>query len=227
MTNRMYDDTVTWNPFKGCEWDCTYCVPSFQRLAKMQKCEDCKSYTPHTHRERLDRIPKGGDMLFVCSSGDICFCDHECTWSIICAIKDDPRTVLFQTKSPAFWSLFIPGLPENVLLGITLETNRDEGYEKISKAPPPVARWTAFYRLNWPRKAVTIEPVMDFDLGVFSERIIDLRPEVVWIGYNSTRYAAPIPEPPAWKVNALIYELRQAEIEVRPKDLRGLEIPND
>ncbi len=163
-------------------------------------------------------------MLFVCSSADICFCDPWFFDDIVDAIRGDERTVLLQTKDPAYFRQYTDELPSNVLLGITLETNRDEGYHEISKAPPPLERWTQFYRLGWPRKAVTIEPVMNFDLSIFSERIIDLRPEVVWIGYNSTRYAAPIPEPPAWKVNALIYELRGAEIEVRTKEMRGLEV---
>jgi hypothetical protein len=34
--SNMYADAKTWNPFKGCRFDCTYCVPSFQRQAKRQ-----------------------------------------------------------------------------------------------------------------------------------------------------------------------------------------------
>lgn len=225
MTNsRMYHNVVTWNPFKGCRWNCTYCVPSFQRLAKMAKCEECKTYTPHEHPERLDSVPKGGDMLFVCSSGDICFCDHDYTWKIINAIRDDPRDVLFQTKSPGFWNLFTPGLPANVILGTTLETNRDAGYEAFSEAPPPTKRWRDFFKIGWPRMAVTIEPVMDFDLDKFAHMILVADPLWVWLGYNTRPGQVELPEPPHWKVRSLIRLLEQAGVEVRLKEMRGLEI---
>ncbi len=46
--SNMYAGAKTWNPFKGCQFDCTYCVPSFQRQAKRQlhNCQKCYGYTP-------------------------------------------------------------------------------------------------------------------------------------------------------------------------------------
>ncbi len=231
---RMYENVVTWNPFKGCSFDCTYCVPSFQRLAKMQKCEQCKTYTPHEHPERLDRIPDG-KMIFVCSSGDISFCDPEYTRRIFMAMQDDmpshPRDIhkmrwwYLQSKRPEYFAQFFEDeLPPQIMLGTTLETNRDEGYDDISKAPPPQERWDQFRGLVWALKTITVEPVMDFDLQEFAEMIVQIMPLWVWLGYNSTRHAAPIPEPPHWKVRSLIKSLETAGIEVRLKEMRGLEI---
>ena len=40
-TPNMYPYVKTWNPFKGCNFDCTYCVPSFKALAKWQ-WKNCK-----------------------------------------------------------------------------------------------------------------------------------------------------------------------------------------
>ena len=50
-TENMYAQAKTWNPFKGCEFDCIYCTPSFQRQSKRQKnlCGDCYAYSPHCH----------------------------------------------------------------------------------------------------------------------------------------------------------------------------------
>ena len=31
--SKMYAEAVTWNPFKGCKFDCSYCKPSFQQQA--------------------------------------------------------------------------------------------------------------------------------------------------------------------------------------------------
>ena len=54
--SNMYAEAETWNPFKGCNFDCTYCEPSFKRQAKGEKnlaaC-DCYRYEPHGHEDRL------------------------------------------------------------------------------------------------------------------------------------------------------------------------------
>ena len=57
--SNMYSNARTWNPFKGCEFDCTYCGPSFKKQAKRQKqrCDDCYHYRPHTYRERAMCCP--------------------------------------------------------------------------------------------------------------------------------------------------------------------------
>jgi len=41
---RMYEDVQTWNPFKGCLFDCSYRKPSFQLQAKRQKHNCLPSY---------------------------------------------------------------------------------------------------------------------------------------------------------------------------------------
>lgn len=221
---RMYAKTVTWNPFRGCRFDCTYCVPSFQALAKWQQCPQCKSYEPHEHPERLEKLPAGGDILFACSSGDVSFCDPAYFRRILDAVRDDPRDVYLQSKSPWYFDQFLAELPENVVIVTTLETNRDDGYEHISKAPPPSVRWRDFELLNWPRKVITVEPMMDFDVFAFWNMIVGLG-ECVWVGYNSRPHAAPLPEPSRGAVIGLIGRLVDSGIDVRGKDLRGLEIP--
>ena len=88
MESRMYDEVKTWNPFKGCLFDCLYCRPSFQLQAKRQKhnCQECYEYKPHEHEERLNKIPNA-KIIFVAGNGDICFCDPVYTHRIIDAIK--------------------------------------------------------------------------------------------------------------------------------------------
>ena len=108
----------------------------------------------------------------------------------------------------------------------TLETNRDEGYRKISKAPRPSVRYQQFKALDYPRKVVTIEPVMDFDLRVFGGWIRSLRPEYVWLGLNSKPESVTIPEPALDKVKKLMEMVTLAGIEIRGKELRGLELPS-
>jgi len=138
--------------------------------------------------------------VFVDGDGDITFCPLEFVKETIESIKrrneKNPEiTYYFQSKNPACFKSFMHLLPKNCMLLITLETNRDEGYERISRAPKPSVRFRDFLELDYPRKVVTIEPIMDFDQEVFLSWIIQIKPEYVWIGYNSRPKSVRLPEP--------------------------------
>lgn len=228
--SRMYAETKTWNPFKGCGFGCSYCVPSFQAQAKRQKqnCSNCYKFIPHKHPERLPKIPNA-PTVFVAGNGDISFCDPAFVRQIIAAIvkknlKRPNQVYYFQTKRPEYLAQFIGEFPPNVILVTTLETNRDEGYGAVSKAPYPSKRHAQFKQLDWPHKVVTVEPAMDFDLDVFSEWLISLKPEYVWLGFNSRPKSVSLPEPSKEKMLALAGRLKKAGIEVRGKELWGLDL---
>lgn len=226
--SHMYANAKTWNPFKGCDYDCIYCKASFQLQAKRQRknCIYCYEYTPHCHFARFSEIPKAG-IVFVCGNGDIAFSCRWCVREILKAIKKDsrrkPEKIFYlQTKKPVYLSQFLADIPNNVICVTTLETNRDAGYEAISKAPRPSVRYSQFKQLEYPRKVVTIEPVMDFDLDVFSDWIITLRPEYVWLGFNSRPAQVKLPEPSAEKLQLFTRNLLAAGVAVRGKKLRGI-----
>ena len=229
--SNMYAGAKTWSPFKGCGFDCTYCVPSFQRQAKRQlhNCQKCYGYTPHCHPDRLLKIPSA-DIIFVAGNSDISFCPLEFTHRIIERIRQQnarcpDRTYYFQSKRPEYFAPLVEAFPSNVILLATLETNRDEGYGDISKAPPPSERYRQFKALKYPRKVVTIEPVMDFDPRVFAGWMRRLRPEFVWLGLNSKPKSVKVPEPAPEKLQTFTELLVDAGIEVRGKDLRGIKLP--
>jgi hypothetical protein len=165
-TTNMYPEEKTRNAPSGCEFNCTYCVPSFQRQSKRQKnrCADCYTYTSHCHEDRLDKIPSA-KIIFVCGNGDISFCPPDFTRQMVERIVEHNKraphkTYYLQSKEPAYFEPFLSELPDNVILLTTLETNRDAGYEAISKAPPPSVRYQQFKALDYPRKGVTIEPLL-------------------------------------------------------------------
>lgn len=220
----MYDGAETWNPFKGCLFDCTYCGPSFQLQSKRQMhlCDKCYEYKPHCHSDRLDKIPSTA-IVFVCGNSDISFCPPQFTRQIIDAVVQHkprtPKAFYFQSKRPSYFEQFLTQFPNNVILITTLETNRDTGYTAISKAPPPSERYKQFKELNYPRKVVTIEPVLDFDEDIFFQWIIDLTPEYVWLGLNSKHMTVQLPEPSPQKLCRLVRRLNDANIEVRGKEL--------
>ena len=241
MSN-MYDNTATWNPFKGCEFDCIYCKPSFQQQSKRWgkgNCEKCYNYEPHFHPERLDRIPSA-ETIFVAGSGDISFCSTENVMKIIDAIKDhEPRidkTYYFQSKDPKIFERFKDELPENAVLLTTLETDQtgfshrdiDDDkkcitYDDYSNAPLPIKRYEDFKELDYPRKVVTVEPIMFFGPD-FHLRLKSIDPEYIWIGFNTRPKQVKLREPHKSDVKWLINWLQKEDIEVRGKNLRGIEV---
>ncbi len=238
--SNMYAEAQTWSPFKGCRFDCTYCEPSFKKQAKRQKrnkakkrgCDDCYRYVPHCHENRLLGSIPSKPIVFVCGNADISFCPPDFTRRIIARIVEHnsrapQRTYYLQSKRPAYFEPFLNELPENVILLTTLETNRDEGYELISKAPLPSVRYEQFRSLSYLRKVVTVEPVLDFDLGAFVDWVRSIRPEYVWLGFNSKPQSVKLPEPSETKVQRFAEQLLEAGIEVRGKTLRGVKLPTE
>jgi hypothetical protein len=166
-------------------------------------------YEPHAHPERLDRM-RSDRVLFVVDAGDISFCDRAFADKIIGVMREDKkrdRVFLLQSKNPAYFANLLSGLPRNVVLMTTLETNRNVGYSEVSKAPLPSHRFQDFLQLAWPRKALVMEPILDFDLGVILEWATKLEPEAIFIGFESKRKCI-LPEPSHLKVLDLHKELR-------------------
>lgn len=219
----MYKAAVkTWSPFKGCGYDCSYCKGSFQAQAKRQKqnCMRCYDYVPHEHPERLEQTLPGtayGQFIFACSSGDIAFCETPYLERIIERIRrDKERTFLLQTKNPATFNRV--KWPRNVILGITLETNRDSLALAVSKAPTPSQRMRDFLAVDHPVKMVTIEPIMDFDLPIMLEWIDAIAPALVWMGYDSKKTC--LVEPSMEKFREFHWELTTRKYMVALKTVR-------
>jgi hypothetical protein len=105
-----------------------------------------------------------------------------------------------------------------VILGTTIETNRDDLYEGISEAPKPSQRCKDFLAVKHPLKMVTIEPVLDFDVDVIVSWIAKIDPCTVWIGYDSKRNY--LPEPELRKVKILHNGLKTLGFTVIPKTMR-------
>jgi len=224
----MYTDTKTWNPFVGCRHHCVYCKVSFQKQLKRwakNNCQECYNYNPHYHVERLHKIPSS-PIVFVCGDGDIAFCDSAFMEAIIQSIEAHNRrcpnkTYYFQSKNWWFADRIITFLEKynikNAIIIETLETNIDANYHQISRAPKPTHRHEVFKQLNYPRKAITIEPILEFDLNPFFKMITEVDPEFVWIGYNSKPHLIQLPEPSLEKTFTLIKLLKESGIQVKGK----------
>ena len=61
---------------------------------------------------------------------------------------------------------------------------------------------------------------MDFDLEIFTRWISRLRPEYVWVGFNTKPRQVQLPEPDPAKLRAFMDRLVDEGVEVRKKDMR-------
>ena len=225
---KMYTDVKTWQPQVGCRFDCIYCKPSFRRMVHRvwacqgKKCTGCRDFSPHEHAERLRSFPsRQHGLIWPCAHGDISFGRPTFIRQVIDeANRHQDRTFYWQSKNPQCFEQYLSDFstPNSILL-TTLETNRDDGYYQVSKAPLPSERFQAFRDLKWDRKILTIEPIMDFDEDVFYSWIVEVDPEAVWIGYNS-HPTIRLPEPSLKKTRGFISLLRKNKIQVRKKFLR-------
>lgn len=214
---------------RGCSLDCDYCA--FERLVKLNKeCPKCAVFEPHFHPEALNKNPpqtKKDEFLTIGLSSDISFAKEDEMLAILdYCNKWKDRTFMIQSKNPLFFHTF--DCPKNLILGTTIETNKAtfasktfkfNSYEEISKAPKPYTRFNAMYGLD-AKITVTAEPLLDFDLDIFSKAIIDLRPDWIWLGYDSKPERNHLPEPELKKTLALIDVLERNGIKVHRKKIR-------
>jgi DNA repair photolyase len=121
------------------------------------------------------------------------------------------NTYVFQTKNPARMNEWMHMIPNASLLGCTIETNRENNR---GNAPSRLRRLGAM-RGMLGKIFITIEPIMDFDLEIFSAQIIAVKPAFVNIGADSKGHG--LPEPSIEKVMELVDFLTEAGIEIREK----------
>lgn len=230
----MYRDAIVWNCFVGCRgFNCSYCDKSFKAQMKRQKpmidkngrkrgCQQCYDYEPHFHPERITHEymkkhfakAKEDQFIWCGSSGDISFIEDDNMEKILEKIKKYPQTFFFQSKDPSWFDKW--DFPKNTMIGITLES--DVHYPKITNAPAPWKRATDFYFVEHPRKVITVEPVLQFDFNRFYGWFRDIRPERVYIGFDSK--ANKLPEPKLKKVENFIIELERLGIKIKTKLMR-------
>jgi len=235
--DNMYEDAVKLpfgNVFIGCGYTCSYCKPSFKAQMKRRMphfddqgkqingCQKCYDYEPHWHEDRYQkylttkkRMPTttGDQFIWLSRFGDLAFATKEMIEKlVVLAEKWNDRKFLFQTKNVATFYKIDRLFPPNCMLAITLETNR--AYGTISNAPTPKLRWAEFLTYIKEKEPdnpimVTVEPILEFDLEEFVPMLMELKPERVYVGYNSHRDRCVLPEPMIYKTGELIEALKK------------------
>jgi len=218
MTRMFRVIEATFNPVVGCTHNCVYCWARRQAKRQRHRCKLCYDFIPHTHFHR--KLPYAR-RVFLVDMGDL-FCeavpDEWITQTINLTNQRPETTFLFCTKNPLRYHNFVDLFPKNCVLGVTLETNRDQLSQKYTYAPPPSKRYEAMKNLPFPRKFISNEPLLDFDLHTLLKWISDINPETCEIGYDNYNYY--LPEPPLQKTLKLIQEKTNLGINTYQKQIR-------
>lgn len=197
--------TDTWNPVVGCLHYCTYCWARRLAETKLKNVERYRDgFKPKLVEKELNRRFHK-KYVFAVDMGDL-FGDwvpSEWILKVIDAISKSPSSnFLFLTKNPKRYMEFLDFYPKNLVLGATIETNRDY---IVSKAPSTTERYEFMKKLLYENKIVSVEPIMDFDLETFVKWIKDINPIMVHVGYDN--YNNNLPEPSLSKTYQLIDQL--------------------
>jgi DNA repair photolyase len=209
----------TWNPITGCMYNCVYCWARnyAKRLAAMGvEPYKTRGFKPTFAEWRLkQKLPKGG-FIFVSDMGEMWgdWVPKEWIIKVLNVLTAKPKMrFLFLTKNPKRYGEFLGMFTDNMVLGATIETNRTH---KLSLAPSQKERFEAMKNLDWKHKAVVVEPILDFD-PEFSDWIKEIKPEMVYVGYEN--YNNKLPEPELSKTQAFIDDLK-GTVQVEVMDLR-------
>lgn len=217
--NKMFSIvTETWNPVSGCLHQCIYCWARRLAEARLRNSERYKNgFIPKLNKEEL-RKKLRGEIIFVTDMGDLfgSFVPDEWIYGVLEVVQRFPnKTFLFLTKNPSRYRNF--DFPRNVMLGATIETDNDDGYERISNAPKPSDRIKAMINLDWNMKFLSIEPILDFTSS-FWKRILEINPFMIYVGYDN--YNTKLPEPSLGKTIRFIQKLSGNGLLVFKKTIR-------
>lgn len=190
--------THTWNPIRGkCPHGCVYCFMRDRDVGPLRLDE----------KALMDNLGTGR-TIFVGSSTDM-WADAvrgDRIWQVLNKCRQYDNKYIFQSKNPHRFFQFMEEFPQDIILGTTLESNRQ--YGQSIHAPLPSARASAFIdrRLKRFRKMVSIEPVVAFDHEVFVRWLKQIRPKFVSIGADSKGHN--LIEPTAAELDNLVVALR-------------------
>ena len=218
-TGNMYDwVTHTHSHLSGeCPHKCSYCYVQRNRFGVTKRYKG----KPRLIESEFDVNYGKGNVIFIEHMGDL-FADSIPT-SYICSILShckqyNDNTYIFQTKNPEIALAWVRRklFPNRFIIGTTIETNINSLIARYSLAPLSDLRFEGIKNLGkYCKTFITVEPIMDFDEGIFECLIIGAKPDFVNIGADSK--GCNLLEPSKDKIISLIKRLKKARIEVREK----------
>jgi DNA repair photolyase len=204
--------THTHNPLAGkCFHDCDYCsTKNFYYPSLKNKYSGTIRLDEKAMLENLGK----NNFIFAVAQNDL-FASNvpiNMILDILDMYNSFDNSYLFQTKNPRvlyeFYQIYGGHFPKKSVICSTIESDRY--YKNImnnSPSPNNRALYLAELSKYFPIY-LTTEPIMDFNLRIFSEMLISCNAKQINIGANSSN-KVKVPEPTKEKVLALIYELEK------------------
>jgi DNA repair photolyase len=128
--------TDTWNPISGFLYNCVYCWARYFALTKLRNIKRySKGFKPSLNKNESGKKFYKDDLIFVSDMGDMFSPAIPAKWieqvfDHICRFPE--VDFLFMTKNPKRYLELFSFIPENAILGVTIETTDDEFYRKGS-----------------------------------------------------------------------------------------------
>lgn len=219
MSNMYPFITKTHNPIGGeCPHRCSYCYVNGLKKRFKSVNQRYSGDPKLTHQAFLSTEK---DRIFIGTMTDM-FAEaipDELIKEALSRLNDQKGTLYFQTKNP--WGVLkrINSIPKHSVIIVTIESSYY--HAQMGSAPTPSER--SFYAKiigEHARLQITIEPIMDFNVSIFTEMLKAVNPQQVNIGADSGRNH--LPEPSAEKIRALIAELEKFTVVVKKKNLKRL-----
>jgi len=193
----------TFNPIKGeCKHKCSYCY--------MNRYPKGKVYLDNSF---LNKPFVTNQRIMLVSGTDMFASDVKTEWikEVLDFLIQYPNEYLFHTKNPQRYHEFIKLFPKNSILGVTIETNRQDLIS--SEAPTIKERVNEMQKINL-KKTITFEPIIDFDTSELINIINKVKPAYISIGADSGYNK--LKEPNKEKIQELITQAKKIT-EVRLK----------
>jgi DNA repair photolyase len=216
----------TWNPLGGrCPHNCGYCSTGSLRN-RFPNLKDKYSGPPRIIESELISLGSG-KFIFVCAQNDL-FAENipaEIIERILSHCREFPENrYLLQTKNPERILDYLEEIPDGSVIATTIESSR-QYLEIMDDCPPPINRAVACHKIaNYFSVMVTVEPVLDFNLELFSEILRLSRAYQINIGADSGNNN--LPEPNKEKLARLIERIPEFASVNLKSNLRRITYPN-
>jgi len=210
-----------WSTHRGCSFDCLYC--SSKRLNVRfggDPCEIRRLKGEWKSSNISTRLPINSG-IFISPYNDLMTVGDNDIKEVlqICNMLKS-SSFIFQTKDPAKYFDYIDLIPQGSWLGTTISSTINR-LDIEPNAPLLSGRYTSMVCLPFAyKKFVTIEPIMDFELDTMIEWMSEIKPDVIFIGGNTSN--VKLPEPTPDELIELIEQLRKITTVYLKSNLKRL-----